>query len=158
VREGEEGSVTERRRRYSKSERVVALVAAEATSVLAASEQTGIPRRTLRDWLDDPEYAIYRQNAREAMAEEAQLVARMAWKALAEAIRAGQLDGRDLVMAAGMATDKSQLLNGAATSRSELRDISGTISDVELIATVASADARAGDGRAQAEDPVPPEG
>lgn len=146
------------RRRYSKSERVVALVAAEATSVLAASEQTGIPRRTLRDWLDDPEYAIYRQNAREAMAEEAQFVARLAWQALGEAIKAGQLDGRDLVMAAGMATDKSQLLNGAATSRTESRDISGTLTDIDLIAAVAEANAIAVGGGTAEEDPVQTEG
>ena len=128
-----------RRRRYTKSEKIVAIVAAEASTVLAASESTGTPRSTLRYWLDDPELAIYRQNAREAMAEEASTVARMAWRALAQAIQAGDLDGRDLVMAAGMATDKSQLLSGAATARNENRDISGSISDAELTAIVREA-------------------
>ena len=88
--------MTERRRRYTKSEKVAAIVAAEASSAMAAAEQTGVPRSTLRYWLDDPEFAVYRQNAREAMAEEASTVARLAWAALANAIRAGELDGRDL--------------------------------------------------------------
>jgi transposase-like protein len=128
------------RRRYTKSEKVAAIVAAAASSTLAASEQTGVPESTLRYWMDDPKFAIYRENAREAMAEEARVVARMAWSALAAAIQSGELEGRDLVMAAGMATDKSQLLNGAATSRTEARDITGSLSDSDLIEAVRTAE------------------
>ena len=146
------------RRRYTRSEKVAAIVAAEASTVLAAAEQTGVPRRTLRDWLTTPEYAIYRQNAREAMAEEAQFVARLAWQALGEAIQAGKLDGRDLVMAAGMATDKAQLLSGGATARTEARDITGTLSDAELIAAVREAELLATGTRAAEAPPGAPEG
>ena len=146
------------RRRYTRSEKVAAIVAAEASTVLAAAEQTGVPRRTLRDWLTTPEYAIYRQNAREAMAEEAQFVARLAWQALGEAIQAGKLDGRDLVMAAGMATDKAQLLSGGATARTEARDITGTLSDAELIAAVREAELLATGTRAAEASPGAPEG
>ena len=69
------------RRRYTKAEKAAAIVAAEASNTLAASEQTGIPRKTIEYWLDNPEFAKLRQNAREAIAEEAQVVARIAWAA-----------------------------------------------------------------------------
>jgi hypothetical protein len=119
---------------------VAAMLAADTSSVLAASEATGIPRRTLRSWLEHPEYAELRHNAREAMIEEAIIVARLAWQKLALALANDELEPRDLVIAAGMATDKSQLLSGGATGRTELRDITGTISDTELIAALHEAE------------------
>jgi hypothetical protein len=127
------------RRRYTKHEKVVAVLAADATSTLAASEATGIPRTTIISWRDRPEFDTLRQNAREGMAEDAMLVARLAWQKLGEAIAAGLLEPRDLVIATGMATDKSQLLTGGATGRSEFRDLTGTISDGELAAAVRTA-------------------
>jgi transposase-like protein len=125
-------------RRYTKREKVAAIVAADASSTLAASEATGVPESTLRYWLDQPEFAKLRENAREAMAEEAQVVARLAWQKLGEAIRAGQLDGRDLVIAAGMATDKSALLNGQATARTEHRDIADDAAIPDAVAAARS--------------------
>lgn len=146
------------RRRYTRPEKVAAIAAAVATSGLAAAEAHGIPESTLRGWLHDPQYDIYRQNAAEGMAEEARIVARMAWEALAMALRSGTLDGRDLVLLAGMATDKATLLNGGATSRTETRDITGTLSDAELVAALREAErltAAVGDPAAPAD---PPEG
>jgi hypothetical protein len=135
---------------------VAAILAADASSLTAASEATGIPRKTIAYWMDRPEFAELRQNAREGMAEDALMVARLAWKKLGEAIAAGELEARDLVIATGMATDKSQLLNGAATSRTEARDISGTISDVELAAAIREAESIATAGRSEeaAEEPA----
>lgn len=135
------------RRRYSRTEKVTAVAAAVATSGQAAAQQLGIPESTLRYWMHSPEFEVYRENAAEAMAEEARVVARMAWEALAAALRSGSLDGRDLVMLAGMATDKATLLNGGATSRTETRDITGTLSDAELVAALHEAERlAAGDG------------
>jgi len=128
------------RRRYTKRQRLTAVIAADMTTALAASEATGIPRKTLTYWMDDPEFATLRQNARERMAEETLTVARLAWGKLAERIRSGDIETRDLVLATGMATDKAQLLNGAATERSEIRDITGTISDAELSAAILEAE------------------
>lgn len=132
------------RRRYTRAEKVAVIAAAAATSNLAASEASGVPESTIRRWLDDPEMAKLRDNAREAMADEALVVARLAWNALAGAIRTGALDGRDLVMAAGMATDKAQLLTGGATGRTETRDITGTLSDADLIGAIREAERLAG--------------
>lgn len=128
------------RRRYNRTERVAAVLAADASSITAASEATGIPRKTIAYWLDRPEFADLRHNAREGMAEDALHVARLAWRKLGEAIAAGTLEPRDLVIATGMATDKSQLLNGGATARSENRDITGTISDAELASAIREAE------------------
>lgn len=127
------------RRRYTKTEKVSAVLAADASSTLAAAEATGIPRKTIAYWLDRPEFAELRQNAREGIAEDALMVARLAWKKLGQAIADGSLEPRDLVIATGMATDKSQLLNGGATARTEARDITGSISDAELDAAIREA-------------------
>lgn len=129
------------RRRYTKRQKITAVIAADLTSQEAAAEAAGIGRSTLRYWLDDPELADLRHNAREKMAEEALVVARLAWTKLAERIRAGEIETRDLVMATGMATDKTQLLNGGATARTESRDISGTITDAELTLAIRDAEA-----------------
>lgn len=119
------------RREYTKRQRLTAVVAAEATSEKAAAIATGIPRSTLRHWMDDPELEPYRHNARQALAEEMVVVARLATQKLAQAIREDRLEPRDLVIAAGMATDKSQLLSGQATDRLETRDITATLDDHE---------------------------
>jgi hypothetical protein len=56
---------------------VAAILAADASSLTAASEATGIPRKTIAYWMDRPEFAELRQNAREGMAEDALMVARL---------------------------------------------------------------------------------
>jgi hypothetical protein len=127
-------------RRYTRKERLTAVIASDMTSTLAASEATGIPRTTIIEWRNKPEFDLLRQNAREAMVDEAVIVARLAWQKLGDAIRDDRLEPRDLVMAAGMATDKSQLLTGSATSRTESRDITGTISDAELASAIREAE------------------
>jgi len=146
------------RRRYTKVEKIAAVLAADASSTLAAAQAKGIPESTVRYWLDQPEFASLRDNAREGMAEDALMVARLAWKKLGQAIAAGELDARDLVIATGMATDKSQLLNGAATARTEARDITGTISDAELDAAIREANTIATGGGGPEAPAEPPEG
>jgi hypothetical protein len=146
------------RRRYTKREKVAAVLAADASSTLAAAEATGIPESTLRYWLDRPEFANLRENAREGIAEDALMVARLAWKKLGQAIADGTLEPRDLVIATGMATDKSQLLNGGATARTEARDLTGTISDAELDAAIREANAIATGGGSPEAPTEPAEG
>lgn len=109
---------------YTKRRKITAILAADMTNPKAASEATGIPRSTIRDWLEKPEFATLRHNAREAIADEAIVVARLAWQALGDAIIARKVEPRDLIHAAGMATDKALLAAGEATARTEHRDIS----------------------------------
>ena len=146
------------RRRYTKREKVAAVLAADASSTLAAAEATGIPESTLRYWLDRPEFANLRDNAREGIAEDALMVARLAWKKLGQAIADGTLEPRDLVIATGMATDKSQLLNGGATARTEARDLTGTLSDGDVRDLIRTADEIASGGRTAPEAEDPPAG
>lgn len=126
--------MTETRRKYTKRQKLTAVLAADMTSQEAAAIATGIPRTTLLHWLKDPEMVELRQNARALMAEEALVVARMAWGKLADAIRHDRLDTDQLLTAVGLATDKAQLLGGAATTRAEVRDISGSLDDHERAA------------------------
>src|SRR5687768_7320827 len=111
------------RRRYTKRQKVTAIVAAEAATVEAAAEAAGIPRSTLQYWMDRPEFAELRHKAREEVMAGAPVLARLAQEKLAEAIRGNRLEPRDLVTAYGVAVDKSQLLGGAATARTESKDI-----------------------------------
>jgi len=112
------------RRTYTRRQKATTVLAADMTNPTAVAKATGIDRGTIRRWLDDPEYTTLRQNARESLAEEATVVARLAWQALGDAIRSGRVEPRDLVSAAGMSTEKALLLTGEATARSEHRDIS----------------------------------
>jgi len=144
-------------RRYTRRQKLTAVIAADMTSGKAASEATGVPRSTLQYWMERPEFAHLRQNAREALAEEALTVARLAWNKLAEAIRDGKLEPRDLVIAAGMSVDKAQLLNGMATARTETRDISGTLDDSELAAAIREAERLTGAGGGGAPEAAPGE-
>jgi hypothetical protein len=61
--------VAETHRRYTKRQKVTAVLAADMTSVQAAAESTGIPRTTLIHWMDDPEMVELRQKTREQLAE-----------------------------------------------------------------------------------------
>lgn len=117
-----------------------------------------MPRTTLVHWMNDPEMVELRHNAREKLAEEVIVVARLAWTKLAGRIRDGDIETRDLVMATGMATDKMQLLNGAATARTESRDITGTISDAELANAIREAESLVAAGRGAEAPPDAPEG
>jgi hypothetical protein len=146
------------RRRYTKTDRITAVVAADMTSMDAAAKATGIPERTIYRWRDDPEMAEYVTQTREALADEIRVAASLAWEKLIGRIRSGDIETRDLITAAGVAVDKSQLLSGGATSRSEARDITGTISDADLIAAVREAEHLTGAGRTPAPVEGTPEG
>ena len=119
------------RQRYTRRQKVTAVLAADMTSAEAAAEATGIPRTTIGYWLDKPEFVALRHKARESLAEEMSVIARLAAQKLVEAVLAGRLEPRDLITALGVATDKMQLLTGQATDRLETRDITATLDDHE---------------------------
>lgn len=119
------------RRRYTKRQKTTAVLAAEMVNPTAAAEQMGIPRTTLLRWMANPEMDALRHKTREEMAQDAMRLAHLAYSALAQKIMAGEVEGRDLVTAYGVATDKSQLLSGAPTQRTETRSLSETLPDHE---------------------------
>ena len=119
------------RQRRPKSEKLAAVLAAEMTGVVQASEQSGIPESTIRYWMEQPEFAAYRAKAREDLKDEITVVAHLAWQRVAEGLYAGTLEPRDALFAAEKATTQFLLLSGEATSRSESRDLTDDITDDE---------------------------
>lgn len=116
-------------RRYTKRQKVTAVIAAEMSSVAAAAEQTGIPERTIGYWLDKPEFAELRTKTREDLAAGFHVIAHQAQERLQALIPT--MEPRDLTILLGIATDKGQLLSGAATERTEVRDIASELDDHE---------------------------
>jgi hypothetical protein len=140
------------RRTYTKRQKLAAVVAAEMTGQTMAAEATGIPRKTIDYWLDHPEFAEVRRRTREALADEIKVVAHLAWLRIAESLRDGTMEPRDAVFAADKATSLYQLVTGMATSRTESRDLTGTIDDAELAAAIREAEALAGGGTSSASE------
>lgn len=132
-----------RGRRYDKRTKLAAVMAAEMSGVVQAEEQTGIPESTIRYWMDKPEFAEVRAKTREDLADEIKVVAHLAWRRIAEALRTGEMEPRDATFAAEKATSLQLLLTGGATARTETRDITGTISDAELAAALLEAESLA---------------
>lgn len=105
------------------------VIAAEMTSAAAAAEASGIPRKTLAYWLDDPEFAPLRQKTRQDMADEASALAH---KVLGEiSRRLDEFEPRDMAILFGVLVDKGQLLSGEATSRTEHRELLNDFDDHE---------------------------
>lgn len=117
------------KRRYSQRQKVAAVTAAAASSVLAAAQESGIPARTIGYWMEQPEFAEIRQRTREDLAEEFRVLAHKATARLIDLLPS--MEARDVAVVASMSTDKSQLLSGGATIRSEHRDITATLDDHE---------------------------
>ena len=105
--------------RHTKAQKLSAVLAADMVGQQATAEQTGIPLSTIHSWMDNPEFAEFRTKARESMAEEVTLVARLAWRKVAEGLQAGTFEPRDAIFAAEKATAAMQLLTGQATQRVE---------------------------------------
>ena len=144
-------------RRYTAKQRAAAVGMASLTSVEAAAETTGIPRRTLGYWMDQPKFAELRLKTREQVADEMWAAIQVGVQEVVKGL-SGDAPLRDKSVALGILYDKHALMTGLATSRSESRDLTGTMPDADLIAAVAEADAITGAGRTETEDPVPAEG
>ena len=119
-------------RRHTQRERAQAVATAERlNSAEAASKELGIAARTIRRWRDDPEMADIVRKTREETAEDVTAAMVLSWARLIERLQRDEVDTRDLIILAGVATDKAQLLSGAATSRTESRDITDDLDDHE---------------------------
>lgn len=108
-------------RRYTKRQKATAVIAAEMVNVAASAEANGIPESTLRRWMDDPELADLRTKTREDLAQEAHVLAQLAAAEIKRKLP--DYEPRDLNVLYGIMVDKAQLLSGHATDRTEVRDI-----------------------------------
>lgn len=128
------------------------------TSLTETADTTGIPKSTIAYWLEDPELAAIRTKTREDLADEIKAVAHLAWANVGAALRDGTMEPRDAIFAAEKATSLQILMSGGATARTELRDVSGTLTDADLAEAIRAAEdyARAGvGGTAEASEDAP---
>ena len=144
--------------KYTKRVKLAAVMAAEMSGVVQAEAQTGIPESSIRYWMEEPEFAAIRARVREDLADEVKVVAHLAWQRIAGALRDGTMEPRDAIFAAEKATNFQILLTGGATSRTEARDITGTLADVEVIAALREAESLATGGGAAEAPAGTPEG
>ena len=117
------------RRRYTKSQKMAAVIAAEFTTPQAAAEGLDIPQSNVYYWFNAPEFVELRKKTREDMAEE---TAALAHKVLGViTAKLPDYEPKDLNTLYGILVDKSQLLTGEATSRTEHRELLGDFDDHE---------------------------
>lgn len=147
------------RRRYTKREKASAVAKASLTSTEAAAEATGIPRTTIAYWLDKPEFVALRQKTRDQVADEMWAAIQVGVREIAKGL-SDEAPLRDKATAVGILYDKHALLTGGATGRTESRDITGSLSDNDVLGAIqAAADLTSGSGsRTEEEAPNPPEG
>ena len=146
------------RRRYTKRQKLATVMAVEMSSLTETAETTGIPKSTIAYWMDDPRFEQFRTKTREDLADEIKMVSHLAWQRVGDALRSGEMEPRDAIFAAEKATSLQILMTGGATARTENRDITGTISDPELIAALVEAESLATGGGSPPEDPDPAAG
>lgn len=102
--------------RHNGREKVTTIIAAAMTSQRAASRVTGIPQRTISDWMNDPKFAQIRSTVQESFVEEGRLLVALGAQELAQALTTEEMKGRDRAYAAGVAIEKGLLLAGKPTS------------------------------------------
>jgi hypothetical protein len=145
------------RRRYSKAEKARAVGLAIVTNTDSAAHQLGIPPTTLAYWMDRPEFVELRNRTRDQVAEEM-------WTAIQVGVRevvaglAGDAPLRDKSIALGILYDKHALMTGMATARTESRDLTGMLSDADIIDALRDAERLATAGRVAAPSPGETEG
>lgn len=145
------------RRRYTAKQRAVAVGIAALSNVEAAAAETGIPRTTIDYWMDKPEFVGLRNKTRDQVADEFWSTIQLGVKRIAALIPETD-DLQKVSVATGILYDKHALLTGGATGRTESRDLTGTLSDREVIAAVAEADALASGSGVASTDQDPPAG
>jgi hypothetical protein len=144
-------------RRYTAKEKARAVGIAVMTSTEVASEELGIPRRTVGYWMDKPEFAGLRLKTRDQVADEFWSTIQVGLHRIADLIPLTE-DLQKVSVATGILYDKHALLTGGATGRTESRDLTGSLADGDLISAVREAEQIAGDLRTAEADPVPAEG
>ena len=116
-------------RRYSRRQKVTAVIAAEMSSLTEAAASNDVPITTLDYWMDLPEFVELRKKTREDMAEESKALAHKTLAVIKAKI--DQFEPRDLTILYGVLVDKGQLLTGQATSRAETRQLTEGLDDHE---------------------------
>jgi transposase-like protein len=128
------------RRSYTPEQKAKTAGLAVVHGVTKAAEMSGVPKQRVSDWLDkyDPGGEM-RTKSREKVAEEMWAVIQIGVQEVSKGIQ-GDAPLRDKVVAVGVLYDKFALLTGSATARTESRDITGSLSDADLVGIVREAE------------------
>jgi len=148
-------------RRHSQREKALAVAVAEQrNSSEIAGKELGIAPRTIRRWRDDPAMADIVRKTRDETAEDVTAAMVLSWGRLIERLQRDEVETRDLIILAGVSTEKALLLSGDATSRTETRDITGSLTDTDVRDAVHEAEHLLGAGAGRTETPPedPPAG
>ena len=148
------GTTAHPRARYTKAEKAAAVTRSLGEGTQRTAEAMGIPESTVRYWVNHPEFAALRETTRDQLAEQLWATLQVGVSEVAKGLRDPDVPLRDKVVAVGVIYDKHALLTGAATSRSESRDLTGTLSDADIRDAVRAAE-RIASGVAEAPEGAP---
>lgn len=98
--------------------------------VEAASEETGVPERTILDWRNSPEFAELRSRTREAASDELWAIVQKGFRRVEELIPDSD-EIQKVAIATAIVADKMLLLRGEATDRYETKDLTSGLNDHE---------------------------
>lgn len=120
------------RRRYSARTKAKAVGIAVVDGVTDAERQTGIPKQTIDYWLrQDDRFGQLRTRAREEVAEDFWVGIQIGLDEVTKGLRDAGTPLRDKAAALHELGDRFALLTGAATSRTERRDLTDNLDDGE---------------------------
>lgn len=131
--------------RVTKARKAEAVGLSEVIGIRPAARQLNVAESTLRRWRADPEMAQLRAETKDEVAGDMWAGFQLGIRRIVELLP-NEKDLKAVAVATGVIYDKYALLTGGATARSEQRDITGTISDAELVAAVREADRITGQG------------
>lgn len=135
-------------RTYSREQKAEAVGRAVSQGQTLAGEALGIPKTTIHTWMKSPEFKELIQTARDSVAEQFWASLQVGLDEVTKGFRS-EASLKDKAYALGIVYDRHALLTGGATNRSESRDITGTLSDSDLILAVREADRLTGESRAE---------
>ena len=144
--------------KYDKKQKASAVGLALVHGVTETERRTGIPKTTIQHWTTLPEFAHLRTTARDVVADQFWTAIQIGLEAVVVGLRDATVPLRDKQQALATIYDRHALLTGAATARTESRDLTGTLSDNDIIDALRAADTAATGGRAAPAATDAPEG
>ncbi len=119
-----------KRRRYTARTKAKAVGIAEVDGVTRAAEETGIPKQTIHQWTQKPEYGQLRTTAREAVVAELWVGLQVGVRVLVAGLE-GDAPLNHKAAAFDSLAERYALLNGEATNRTEHRELLADFDDHE---------------------------
>lgn len=143
------------RRRYTAREKARGVGIAVVEGVTEAERQTGIPKVTIWQWMQKPEYEQLRTSARETVAERFWVGIQVGLDEVVKGLRDPETPLKDKSHALGVMYDRHALLTGGATGRMESRELND-LPDSAYVEAIREARRLAGSG-SESPDPTPAE-